>query len=433
MIRIVPYDPEWPARFEAERQRLVDALGTVALRIEHNGSTAVPGLSAKPVIDIQISVAHLQPIDAYRTSLERAGYTHVPHPDDAFAPFFHRPATWPHDYHVHVVEAGSAEERRTLQFRDYLRKYPGAAQEYDELKRSLAARFAGEDDASREAYAAAKTDFIHAIEVRSYYDAYEEESRLSVGPFQLEGERTREILARHLPPAPARILDVGGAAGSYSLWLASLGHEVHLVDASERLVVEARRRSAAASHPIHSVRVGDACRLDADRESMDVVLVMGPLYHLTSAAQRAAALAEAYRVLRFGGWCAVAAISRCASALDGLARNLALDPQFIAIRDQDLRDGQHRNPGNHPRYFTTSFFHTPALLRQELDAAGFDQPRVLGVEGPGWLLTDFETRWADPAQRDLMLDTARALEAEPSVVGASAHLLALAWKTLRSD
>src|SRR5262245_49578326 len=121
MIEIVPYDPDWPAAFDAERRRIADALGALAIRIEHNGSTAVPGLSAKPIIDIQVSVSCLRPIDQYRPALEALGYIHVPHPDDAFAPFFHRPAEWPHTHHIHVVEAGSAEEERTLAFRDFLR------------------------------------------------------------------------------------------------------------------------------------------------------------------------------------------------------------------------------------------------------------------------------------------------------------------------
>src|SRR3954464_12678526 len=110
MIAIVPYDAAWPREFERERDRLEAGLGGLALRIEHNGSTAVPGLAAKPVIDIQVSVARLHPIDQYAPALERLGYVHLPHADDAFAPFFHRPAEWPHTHHVHVVEAGSAEE-----------------------------------------------------------------------------------------------------------------------------------------------------------------------------------------------------------------------------------------------------------------------------------------------------------------------------------
>ena len=162
MIEIVSYDSAWPVLFEAERERLAAALGPIASRIEHNGSTAVPGLAAKPVLDIQVSVASLRPLDRYASPLVRLGYVHVPHDDDAFAPFFHRPAGWPHTHHVHVVEAGSAEERRTLAFRDYLRSNAAAARAYEALKRALARQFGGADAAAREAYAAAKSEFIEA-------------------------------------------------------------------------------------------------------------------------------------------------------------------------------------------------------------------------------------------------------------------------------
>ena len=117
---LVPYDSGWPILFEHERERLQAVLGALARRIEHNGSTSVPGLAAKPVIDIQISVSQLGPIDRYRTPLQSLGYCHVAHEDDAFCPFFHRPKHWPHTYHIHVVEAGGEEETRTLAFRDYL-------------------------------------------------------------------------------------------------------------------------------------------------------------------------------------------------------------------------------------------------------------------------------------------------------------------------
>jgi len=126
-MMIVPYDPRWPAEFEAERDRIQTALGALALRIDHHGSTAVPGLAAKPIIDVQISVERLHSIEACAADLARLGYLHVPHPDDAVCPFFHRPDTWPHTYHVHVVEAGGDEERRTLAFRDYLRAHGEAA------------------------------------------------------------------------------------------------------------------------------------------------------------------------------------------------------------------------------------------------------------------------------------------------------------------
>jgi len=163
MIEVVPYDPHWPRAFEIERDRIQAALGTLALRIDHNGSTAVPGLSAKPIIDIQISIAHLEPIDAFRSPLRAIGYIHVPSPDDSRCPFFHRPRDWPHTHHVHVVQTGSDEERRTLAFRDYLRAHPPVAREYEALKHQLAALHGGSDAESREAYAIAKTAFIDRI------------------------------------------------------------------------------------------------------------------------------------------------------------------------------------------------------------------------------------------------------------------------------
>ncbi len=160
---VVPYDPAWADAFERERERLHEALGTLAHRIEHNGSTAVPGLAAKPVIDIQVSVGRLHPLSAYGPALARLGYVHVPHADDAFCPFFHRPAAWPHTHHVHVVEAGGEEERRTLAFRDYLRAHPEVVREYGDLKIGLAREFSGDDFASREGYAAAKSAFVERI------------------------------------------------------------------------------------------------------------------------------------------------------------------------------------------------------------------------------------------------------------------------------
>ena len=159
-LEVVPYDPAWPAAFEAEGIRLREALGSLALRIDHNGSTSVPGLAAKPIIDIQVSVAALQPLAAYGDRLRAAGYAHVPHPDDSFCPFFYSPSRWPHTHHVHVVQAGGDEERRTLAFRDYLRDHVDAARAYEQLKYDLVRGLVPVDRESREAYARGKTDFI---------------------------------------------------------------------------------------------------------------------------------------------------------------------------------------------------------------------------------------------------------------------------------
>jgi GrpB-like predicted nucleotidyltransferase (UPF0157 family) len=162
-LSIAEYDPGWRDQFETERARIADALGPLARRIDHNGSTAVPGLDAKPVIDIQISVDMLEPLTAYAAPLAAIGYTHLPHADDAVCPFFYRPATWPHTHHLHVVQAGGDEERRTLAFRDYLRDHPDVAARYAALKRDLASRADADDAESREAYALAKTDFVEEV------------------------------------------------------------------------------------------------------------------------------------------------------------------------------------------------------------------------------------------------------------------------------
>jgi ubiquinone/menaquinone biosynthesis C-methylase UbiE len=269
---------------------------------------------------------------------------------------------------------------------------------------------------------------VAPTEVNAYYAAFAEESRLSTGAGRLEFERTKEILSRTLPSPPVRIVDVGGAAGIYSFWLADQGYDVHLVDASARLVDQARARNANRSTPIASLTVGDARALPQDSGSAGAVLVMGELYHLTEEADRLTSLREAFRVLAPGGVVAVAAISRYASALAGLSARLSLDPRFVEIRNQDLATGQHRNTTGRRDYFTTAYFHRPDDLKAELAAAGFDRVQILGVEGLGEWFTDFDERWADPAQRHDLLDVARRLEAEPSIIGASAHLLGLGRK-----
>jgi GrpB-like predicted nucleotidyltransferase (UPF0157 family) len=171
-LEIVPYDPGWPDQFEAEARRIGKALGARALRIDHVGSTAVPGLAAKPVIDIQLSVPTLEPMDTYRRPLEQLGYTHFPHPDDAVYPFFHLPAGWPHTHHIHVCSTGSEEERRHLAFRDYLRDHAELAREYERIKGRLVTRFSAETFESRIAYTEAKSGFIEPVIQRALAEGY---------------------------------------------------------------------------------------------------------------------------------------------------------------------------------------------------------------------------------------------------------------------
>ena len=163
---------------------------------------------------------------------------------------------------------------------------------------------------------------------------------------------------------------------------------------------------------------GDARELAERAGSQDAVLLFGPLYHLTEAAQRRQALAEARRVLRPGGRLLAMAVSRFASLLDGLYEDWLDDPDFRPIVDQDLIDGQHRNPDpvGRPEFFTTAYFHTPDGLASEIEQAGFTGTAIYGVEGPGWPLRQ---EWADPRRREQILFAARSAETQPSLIGFS--------------
>src|SRR5260370_26201793 len=149
-LDIVPYDPRWPLAFIEERDRIAVVPAPLALRIEHHASTSVVGLAAKPVIDIQVSVATLHPLDRYITPLAVLGYVHVPHQDDAVCPYFHKPKTWPHTHHVHLVVAGGDNEPQTLAFRGFLPDPPEAAPEYQRLKPHLPSRYDARPFASQQ-------------------------------------------------------------------------------------------------------------------------------------------------------------------------------------------------------------------------------------------------------------------------------------------
>jgi SAM-dependent methyltransferase len=264
-----------------------------------------------------------------------------------------------------------------------------------------------------------------AVHYASGYEA----DRLHQGAGQLDRERSRELLGRFLPPAPATLLDIGGGPGSHACWLAARGYEVHLIDITPLHVELARQASARQPEAaLASAEIGDARALPWGSQTADAVVLFGPLYHLTARADRLLALREAHRVLRPGGALLAAAISRFASALDGLCRGFLKDPQFAEIVRRDLIDGQHRNLTGRPEYFMDTFFHHPEELRAEVAEAGFATARVYGVEGPGWLSPDFDSWWDNNEYRERLLQLARALEAEPSFLAASAHLVAVATR-----
>lgn len=267
-------------------------------------------------------------------------------------------------------------------------------------------------------------------EIIQHYRSTDEGARLTEPSGLLEFVRTQEIVRRHLPTGGLRVLDVGGATGTHAAWLAADGHQVTLFDIVPEHVAAARQ--LADRTPGMTVALADARRLPVPDGSFDAALLLGPLYHLTDRDDRLAALREAGRAVRPGGWIFVAAISRFASLFDGLARGFLFDPEFQRIVSADLASGQHRNDGDHPHWFTTGYFHHPGELRQECLDAGLSLLDVVGVEGlAGWLpqLTD---RWDHPADLDVVLRFTRAVENEPSLLGLSSHLIAITRTPTRS-
>jgi ubiquinone/menaquinone biosynthesis C-methylase UbiE len=258
-----------------------------------------------------------------------------------------------------------------------------------------------------------------APEVTSYYThVFDEGGRLaSSADGRLEMLRTQELLRRFLPPAPARVLDVGGGTGVHARWLVADGYEVELVDPVARHVEQAREVCAA--------RLGDARQLAAGDSSYDAVTLLGPLYHLPDGGDRLRALREAVRVVRPGGLVAAAGINRYASVFEHTAlahlhteRLLASVEDILATAAYDGRRG-----------FTVSYFHRAEELAAELGAAGLRDVQVLGIEGPSWsLLKAVEKATGAPPDDALFesaLAAARLAEPYPELLAASSHLLAV--------
>lgn len=267
-------------------------------------------------------------------------------------------------------------------------------------------------------------DFELAPEILDYYTTTRDEAArlVDAADGRLEMLRTQELLRRHLPPAPADVLDVGGGTGAHSRWLAADGYRVRLVDPVPHHV------EAAQEAGIDAV-LGDARQLPADDGSFDVVFAAGPMYHLIERADRDLALAEARRVLRPGGLLAVAAINRYASFFENAAiGTLMRTAAQVAVEGIALTGTLFQPARGH---FTTAFFHEPAQLLDEVAAAGFADGTVYSVEGPAWGLLKAAERNGERVKDDdplfqSVLAAARLAEPFPVLMASASHLLAVA-------
>lgn len=253
-----------------------------------------------------------------------------------------------------------------------------------------------------------------APEVLAYYERGDEDQRLRTGDGRLELWRTQDVLRRLLPPT-ARILDVGGASGIHAAWLAEDGYDVELIDPVPLHVEQASRHVPA--------RLGNALDLDAADSSYDVVLLLGPLYHLIDRDDRLRALREAARVAR--DLVVIATINRFAPVHDTLRSERYFEPEVRERVSATAETGVHR-PANADGLFTTAYFHAPDEIAAEVVAAGLSVDGQYGVQGAAWLMGNVDAWLDDPARRAAVLDAMRSTETEPTLLGVSAHVLTAA-------
>jgi SAM-dependent methyltransferase len=258
-------------------------------------------------------------------------------------------------------------------------------------------------------------------------------NRLHEGLGLIEFERTKELLLEYLPTAPAIIYDIGGGYGEYSVWLSSLGYEVHLFDISPKNIEMSEELQERSGGKIHSVFVSDARSISREDCSADAILLMGPLYHIVEKDERLLALNECRRLLKPGGVLFCAAITPYATMLWAVTtydKNGLLDEsEFTEMLKTEITTGNHLpNESSKYRGIGHSFFHNPDVLKDELWAGGFTNNDVRGVIGPCWLIPNLDEVWKTPEKRESIMRIVRMCDKENGILGLSTHILSISRK-----
>ncbi len=266
--------------------------------------------------------------------------------------------------------------------------------------------------------------------IYDFYNNGAEIGRLERGLGIVEFHRTKEILSRYIDGGKV-IYDIGGGIGMYAAWLAKKDNEVHLIELAENAVAYAKANMMKDCRFV--AETGNALNVNRADESADVVLLMGPLYHLRRRDDRLQALREAFRVLRKDGLLVAAGISKFSSttwalSVYGEKNDFVDDPVFFNMIRGEMTTGDHIRPAEYPRFISESYFTTSEEMKAEIAEAGFTVDKAIAVEGCIWFTPHLAAKWEDAASRERLLEIVRITESEPEMMGMSPHFLVAARK-----
>lgn len=268
---------------------------------------------------------------------------------------------------------------------------------------------------------------------KSIFDFYNngaEINRLENGLGIIEFYRSKEIIEGYLGQRQT-IYDIGGGVGKYSQWLAEKGHNVTLIELAPNAVKYAI--DSQADNVTYKAQVGDARSIDKPNESADIVLLMGPLYHLQSKAERNKALSEAHRVLKKGGLLFAVGISKFSSTTWSLSvygnDNYFIDDDiYMNMLRQELTTGKHNRPEEYPFIIADAYFHTLTELKDEIMCNGFTILNSHAIEGCIWFTPQLNAKWENVDNRSRLLNIIHLTENEETLMGMSPHFMVVAKK-----
>jgi ubiquinone/menaquinone biosynthesis C-methylase UbiE len=268
-------------------------------------------------------------------------------------------------------------------------------------------------------------------EVFEFYNAGAEKGRLERGLGKIELYRTKEILKKYIINTNNKIYDIGGGIGIYSSWLAEMNNEVHLLELAPSAVESAIKNQSESNAFI--AEVCDARDINRTDESADIVLLMGPLYHLQNKEDREQVLNQAKRVLKKGGLLFSVGISKFSSTTWALStygkdNNFLDDDIYNNMIQNELSSGIHNRPKEYPYFIAQAYFHTPLGLQKEIEEVGFETIQKYAIEGVIWFTPYLNEKWEDKKSRERLLNIVRITENEEAIMGMSPHFMIVSRK-----